>query len=65
MAEAVTATVHSGKCIDFAPEEIASAVNIAAKLAFLSRENLIFVDGFISGAIMAQSKAEDNAPAQN
>lgn len=60
MPEAVTTVSHAGeKYIDFTPEEIASATKIAAKLAFLSRENLIFIDGFITGAIMRGEGRDD------
>lgn len=57
MAKAVTAAVPTAeKYIDFTQEEMASAVKIAAKLAYLNKDNLIFIDGFITGAIMAQGK---------
>ena len=60
MAKATTAAVPTdAKYIDFTPEEMASAVQIAAKLAYLTKENLIFVDGFITGAIMAQSQEKE------
>ena len=60
MPEAVTAMVQTtGKYIDFTPEEIASATKIAAKLAYLNKDNLIFIDGFITGAIMRGEGADD------
>lgn len=60
MAKAVpTAIPAADRFKDFLPEEVASAVQIAAKLAYLHKENLIFVDGFITGAIMAQSQEKE------
>ena len=41
---------------DFSPEQVGTAVQIAAKLALLSERSLLFVDGFVTGAIMAQKQ---------
>lgn len=57
MAKAVTtAPPAANRFPSFSPAEIADALKIAAKLALLSRENLIFVDGYVTGALMAQGK---------
>lgn len=57
MAKATTKEVPAtDRFPDFSAEQVGTAVQIAAKLALLSERSLLFVDGFVTGAIMAQQK---------
>ena len=61
---ATTMIPTAGKPLEFTQEDMVSAANIATKLAYLTKENLIFIDGVITGAIMAQTNFSGEPTAQ-